>query len=64
MLHNMLRTHEGSLDRAPYQAGDIAAITNEAAVYVPDKNTEILLPDLTIVFIHMRFVWHITLLVW
>ena len=34
----VLRTHQGGLDRAPNPADDIAAIANEAAVYVPDEN--------------------------
>ena len=35
VLHNMLRTHQGRLDRALNPADDIA---NEPVVYVPDKN--------------------------
>ena len=38
MLQNMLRTHQGRLDRAPTPADDIAAIPNKAVVCVPDEN--------------------------
>ena len=34
----MLRTHQGGLDRAPTPADDIAAIANEAVVYVPKNH--------------------------
>ena len=38
VLHNILRTHQDRLQRAPNPADDIAAIANEAAVYVPNEN--------------------------
>ena len=38
MLHNILRTHQGRLDRAHKPADDTAAIANEVTVYVPDEN--------------------------
>ena len=38
MLHNILRTHQDGLHRAPSPANGIAAIANEAAVYVPNEN--------------------------
>ena len=38
MLHNIMRTHQGGVDRAPNPVDNIAAIENEAAVYVPDEN--------------------------
>ena len=34
----MLRTHQGEVGNAPTPALDIAAITNEQAVYVPLEN--------------------------
>ena len=39
VLTNMLRTHQGGLDRAPNPADDIVAIPNEAVVYMPDETT-------------------------
>ena len=39
VLTNMLRTHQGGLDRAPNPADDIVAISNEAVVYMPDETT-------------------------
>ena len=38
VLHNMLRTHRGTADRAPTPASDVAALQNEQVVYVPDDN--------------------------
>ena len=38
VLHNMLRTHKGGQYRALTPADDIAAITYDPAVYVPDEN--------------------------
>ena len=38
VLHNILKTHQGRLDRAPNPADDIAAIANEVAVYWPNEN--------------------------
>ena len=38
VLHNIRRTHQGRPDRAPNSDEDIAAIANEAAVYVPHEN--------------------------
>ena len=37
VLHNMLRTHQGRVDRAPIEADDIATLLNEQVVYVPDN---------------------------
>ena len=36
VLHNVLRTHQGGLDRASIQA---ECIVNEPVVYVPDENS-------------------------
>ena len=38
MLYNILKTHQSRLDRAPNPANDIAAVANEMAVYLPDKD--------------------------
>ena len=38
VLHNMLKTHQGSADRAPTPGNDIAAQQNEQEVYVPNEN--------------------------
>ena len=37
VLHNILRTHQGGLDRASIPGDDIAAIANEPVVFVPDE---------------------------
>ena len=37
VLHNMLRIHEGRLERAPNPTDDMAATENEVAVYVLDE---------------------------
>ena len=36
VLHNMLRTHRGRIDRATTPADDIAPLQNEQVVYVPN----------------------------
>ena len=38
VLHNILRTNQGRLDRAPNPTDDIVAIANETAVYVQEEN--------------------------
>ena len=38
VLHNMLRTHQGEVHRAPALANNIAALQIEQAVYVQDEN--------------------------
>ena len=38
VLHNMLRAHQGKVDRAPIPANDVEALQNEQAVYVPNEN--------------------------
>ena len=38
VLHNILKTPKGGVDRAPTPANDIAALQNEHVVYVPDDN--------------------------
>ena len=38
VLHSMLRTDQGGVDRVPTPADDIAAIANEQVVYAPDEN--------------------------
>ena len=38
VLHNMLRTHQGKLDRTPIPADDIGGIANGALTYVPGEN--------------------------
>ena len=38
VLHNMLRTHQGRVDRAITPANDVAALQNEQVVYVPNNN--------------------------
>ena len=42
LLHNMLKTHQDRADRALTPANDVAALTNEQVVYVPDDNYRIL----------------------
>ena len=41
MLHNMPRTHQGRIAKAPPSADDVAAIANELVVYVA-KTQELL----------------------
>ena len=38
LLHNMLRTHQDRVDRAPTPANDIVTLRNEQLVSVPDDN--------------------------
>ena len=38
VLHNMLRTHQGTSDMAPTPADEIVALQNEQVVYEPDNN--------------------------
>ena len=38
VLHNMLRTHKGTADKAPTPTNDVAALQNEQVEYVPDDN--------------------------
>ena len=38
LLHNILRTHQGGLEKAPIPVDDIVAIANEPVVYAPDEN--------------------------
>ena len=38
VLHNMLRTHQGGVNRPPTPATDITALQNEKVVYVPHEN--------------------------
>ena len=38
VLHNMLRTHQVRVDMAPMPADEIAVISNEPVVCVPDEN--------------------------
>ena len=38
VLHNILRTHQGGVDRAHTPADDITSIGNQPVVYVPDEN--------------------------
>ena len=38
VLYNILRTHQGSVDRAPTPGNDVVAQQNEQAVYVPNEN--------------------------
>ena len=38
VLHNMLRTHQDRLGRAPTPANDVAAQQNEEVVHMPNEN--------------------------
>ena len=38
VLHNVLRTHQGSVDRAPTPANDAAALPNEHVLYITNEN--------------------------
>ena len=38
VLHNMLRTHQGGIERVQTLGNDAAAQQNEQAVYVPNEN--------------------------
>ena len=38
VLHNILKTPKGGVDRLPTPAKDVAALQNEQVVYVPDDN--------------------------
>ena len=38
VLHNMLGTHHGGIDRATTSANHVAALQNEQVVYVPNDN--------------------------
>ena len=37
VLHNMLRIHQGGVDRTPRPGDDVVAQQNEQAVYVPNE---------------------------
>ena len=39
VLQNMLRTHQGTADKAPTPGNDVATHQNEQAVYVPNQNS-------------------------